>query len=468
MDQRHGMHQDVPRARRASTVTEMRGGAIGRSPTAVRIVQVLWALILFDLHFFLGELVAPPLGRVLSFATIAILIVLALDLPRILASERVSALFAPFLMLVLAGFLSLPVAENQLVARNAVQYLVVYYILALVSVIYIKTPTQALPILAMFACRFLWWALWAGTKGLVPWHPTLANYDGFGGLMVMGAAICFWFALAVRKNWQRNILMILACYCVLGVVASMARGAFLALVAVALIIWWRSPRKGATTVALVVGAGVLTAAASLLFEDGFFIKEILSVFDEGTEAGTGAHRWAMWGAAIRVWLENPLFGVGAGNFGIYASTFFKAGEIEGFEDPSWFWGVNLHNAYFQILSELGLVGTIAFIWLMVDFVRKNRELLRPESIAKWRERGGAQWLDLRFVALGLESAMAGVFLGNMVYASLLEPWFATLWALNRVLWELTRSAESPSTLGRKRRAGKMRLGPVHRPQGARI
>lgn len=417
--------------------------SISSNPTGRKVALVLWAIILFDLHYFLGGMIASPLGRLLTLVILVLMVVILLDLPRVMAKEQRWVWYLPFVLLIISSFISLPRAENQIIARSNVQYLVIYYLLALATALYIKTPRDAAPLLAMFGFRFAWWAFWARGQGLVPWHPTLANYDGFGGLCVMGVGLCYWFGLASTKTWQRNVLMLLAAYCVLGVVASMARGAFLALVAVTLFIWWRSPRKGMTALAIIGAFVVVLISSSLLFEGSFFLDEIMSVFDEGTETGTGAHRWAMWGAAMQVWRENPLFGVGPGNFGVYASSFFDFGQIEGFENPATFWGLNLHNAYVQILSELGLVGMLTFAAIMLDFVIKNRALHDPGATRAWHAGGGV--LRLQYLAYGLEAGMVAVFLGNMVYASLFEPWFATLWAMNRMLWAATRS---PETAGR--------------------
>jgi hypothetical protein len=113
-----------------------------------------------------------------------------------------------------------------------------------------------------------------------------------------------------------------------------------------------------------------------------------------------------------------------------------------------FWGVNLHSAYFQILSEFGIVGVTAFIWLMVDFLKKNLALRRPEAIARWNALGLSARLDLRALSLGLEAGVVATFLVNIVYASFFEPWFLVLWVLNRVLWALTspEAAAAPAAM----------------------
>ena len=262
--------------------------------------------------------------------------------------------------------------------------------------------------------------------------------------MVHGAAMCFWFALAVRTRRLRLLLFGLSVYCVLGVVASYARGAFLALVVVAFLVWLRSPRKGLTAAGMVLAVVAVAGVAALVVGvspdtgNGFF-QEMMSSFTEGTSEGTGAQRWTLWMSAVKVWMEYPIFGVGPNNFGAFASTFFRQGEVPGFEDPLMFYGFNLHSAYFEILSEMGIVGCIAFAWAMLDFVLKNRALRKADAAARWAATGMAAKFDLRYLSLALEGAMAATFLANMVYAAFFESWFIVLWSANRMLWAVTRS-----------------------------
>jgi len=410
------------------------------------LVYALWAILLFDLHYFLGNVVAAPLGRVATLVYIPLLGLIFLQGPAALMKVKAWVWYAPYLVLLVAAFAGLAVASNLAMAKIAIQYLVLFYVMALATAMYVTTPKQALPILAMFAWRFLWWGAMGATGGRVLWHPTLANYDGYGGLMVQGVGVCFWFALAVPGKFKKLVFFALAGVSVVGVIASMARGAFLALVAVGLVVWLRSPRKLVTGLGILVGVIVTMIAAAQLFEDRpkfNFWREMGTAFEEGADEGTGAHRWEMWMSAVKMWSMHPIFGVGANNFGIAASEYFREGEVKGFENPLMFWGINLHSSYFQILSEFGTVGVVAFAWLMWDFLTKNLALHKPESHKRWEELGFEGKYKLRYVALGIEAGMLGTFLGNAVYASLFEPWFITLWAANRMMWAVTRPPGAP-------------------------
>ena len=439
----------APRRSRAVSVAPASSGGLG-----LWLVYAAWATLLMDLHYFVGIIIAPPLQTAATVLFGGLIVLIALQGPTILASMKSWVWYPPFVLLLGAAAASLPIAINTGLARGYLQYLVIYYVVIVATALYVKTPRQALPILAILCWRFVWWAVWtrrsftAGAPGMgITWHPTMANYDGFGGLMVQGAAVCYWFGMAARSRVQRFLLFLLAAYCVAGVVGSYARGAFLALCIVVFLVWLRSPRKLLTGMGLVGAAIVVLAAAALLFDAGAFWQEMATVFQEGTEEGTGETRMILWGAATRVWMEYPIFGVGLGNWGVFASQFFRPGEIPGFDNPNAFWGMNTHNAYFQLLAELGIVGLAAFIWCIVDFFIKNRALSQPEAVARWNSTDAGHKFDLRYLGLGLEGAMVATILVNMVYASLFEPWFISIWAANRMLWALVARDTVPASKG---------------------
>ena len=427
------------------SISRVRPLAIDKRRLGAWIVLSAWAVTLFDLHYFLGTMVAAPFGKLATLTFASLLLAIALEAPTVLTTMRPWVWYAPFLMMVLGGVASMVGAVSLGLAKTGLQYLITYYALAVATSIYIRTPRDAMPIIVMMYMRFLWWAIWGRGAGLVFWHPSLQNADGFGGLMVMGVATCFWFALATTSRWQRLLLFALTGYCTVGVVASFARGAFLALLAVAFLIWVRSPRKMLTAAGMIGAAVLVLVAAVMLFGGDAFYREMMSSFEEGNTSGTGGFRWILWGAATKVYLAHPVFGVGISNFGAFAAQYFRPGEIVGMENPAEFWGLNLHSAYFQILSELGTCGVLAFIWCMVDFFIKNRQMRVPHAIARWSALGLDAKLNLKYVSYALEGSLIAVFLGNMVYASFLEPWFITLWAANRLVWALV-SPEAESKL----------------------
>ena len=416
-------------------------------------VYAVWAIMLFDLNFFFAVKGAAVFGRLANLSFVPLLILIAFR--GMTAPSKKWMWYAPMLLLLAVGMATIPIFTNRFLGWVGIQILLSHYAIAVATVLFVRTPMDALPILGMVVARFAWFGFFAGASGHVNWDPFTANTNDFGGLMVQGVALCFWFGMATRTRWQRLLLFGLALYCIIGVVTSLARGAFIALVLIAFIAWMRSPRKGLTGAGMVMGVLVVFLAASMFvdngergaqhFRTGTFWEQIMSTFEEGAEEGTGAHRWSLWTAAAKVWQTHPIFGVGPNNFGVFAAQHFRPGEIAGFENVGQFWGLNTHSAYMQVLSEFGLVGLAALIWLMIDFVRKNRALRRPDAVAIWSGLGISKKVDLHALSLGLEAAFVAITLCNAIYSSFLQPWFITVWAVNRMLYGLTLPASEAAT-----------------------
>src|SRR6185503_4761442 len=102
----------------------------GRMGVGLFLVYVVWAVTLFDLHYFLGNVVAAPLGRLLLLVYIPLLAMVALQGPAILVSMKSWVWYPPLLLMLFAGLGSIPVVINTMMAKTGLQTLLLYYVLA--------------------------------------------------------------------------------------------------------------------------------------------------------------------------------------------------------------------------------------------------------------------------------------------------------------------------------------------------
>jgi O-antigen ligase len=387
-------------------------------------VFVLWVLVLFDPHRW----IAPDmLGPIPKFIYLALVLMIVVQAPG-------RAWYPPFLLFLAGGVMASAFAENIGVAQDLVfKNLLLYYILAIGSLTFINSVEKTTLILNLFLLQFLWWSFHGSLAGRVGWHPDLGNEDAFGPLMVMGIGYCYYFARATRNKGLALMGYLLTGLCVVGVVSAFARGAVLAAGALLAYMWLRSSRRGRSFPAFMVAIVVFVLAATLLFPGGQFWDE-MSTVSEGFESGTGLDRWILWTTAWREFLENPIFGVGAGNFGIYAYTNLWADNpiFEGQYLQGHLWGRAVHSVYFQVLAEFGLVGTIAFASLLIDFWKRNVQLRSEPFISGWWS-ATQQGFDLHMLSLALEAAMVGYLVTSVFYDQLYVHWFYSLLAVNVVL-----------------------------------
>ncbi len=168
----------------------------------------------------------------------------------------------------------------------------------------------------------------------------------------------------LRLYWRQNpwIRAFLLGYGVLAAVAVVYTGSRSGMVICLLFLvlaWWDSAKRFA---GLIVLAGALVLGWHYTPEDLRY--RFLSTFYKGVAPAAAAADTSAEGRldgltqGIRVFLENPLLGVGPGNF-----------------PHTWERAMSAHNLYGQLLGELGAVGFVAFsllVWTIYRTHRRNR------------------------------------------------------------------------------------------------
>jgi O-antigen ligase len=306
----------------------------------------------------------------------------------------------------------------------------------------------------LFIGQFLWWGVLGVTNGAVEWHSNLSNYDGYGPMMTLGIGLTFYCGLATKNRRIRMLAFTAAGLCLAGIVASFARGAVLGAAAVIGSIWLRWPQKGKATIAILLALLVVTVAAS--FTSGVarggdpdspkgFWNDIATVTKEfsASNGGSSNDRRMLWATAVRVFEEYPIIGAGVGNFGP-AATRLPASAFArwDFDNPQRLWDRALHSSYYQVLSEGGLVGCLLFIWILVDFRRRNVALRKRRAQEQWQVVCRGEF-DLRYLSWGLEASMLGFLATSLFYNQLYVHWMYTLIIVNALLYELSRPPVAP-------------------------
>lgn len=154
--------------------------------------------------------------------------------------------------------------------------------------------------------------------------------------------------------------------CLGGMVSTMSRGGFLGLVAVLGYLFYRSRQKAK---AIIVSAILILVA--LPFVPQQYWDEMKTI--RNVKEGTAAKRTDYWIAATKVWLlpGNILIGVGLSNSPFWLGDVQEAsaGTEYGIES---FFGRQVHSMYFQLISELGLVGIYFIVAIIGGTFFKNR------------------------------------------------------------------------------------------------
>lgn len=185
-------------------------------------------------------------------------------------------------------------------------------------------------------------------------------------------ATVLFFALRDQRlsSWSRGVIVVALVAALLGLLLSGSRSTYLTLVAVLAIgpLVFLSWRK--TLLIYVAGTTTLVVC---YFSVGVFHDRVLSGLDEiqvyaalsdpvhESRHGSVGQRLEMWRTAWMIFQDNPVLGVGRGNFPVAAAKYVEAGvahpQSAGHPHP--------HNGYLEFLVSNGSVGVALLLALLI-------------------------------------------------------------------------------------------------------
>ena len=273
------------------------------------------------------------------------------------------------------------------IARQINRQIFQFYMLGILSFSFFNDKEKLNKLFYLYFLHIFYFAIWGilslklspmgdldpGLRRIVPWHPWLDNRDGFGPLMVIGLVYSFYYYRAVESRRLKLLSLISLIFCVAGIILSFGRAVFIAMAITIVFMWYQSKGKLYGMFLLIAAAAIILLAVSIISPDNRY-WETMQTINVGLSEGTGADRKVLWGWAWREFINYPIFGVGTGNFGIALVKLVPLDEAlsHGYTEGR-LWGRALHSAPFTILSEYGLVGTLAVIFLIIDFINTNRK-----------------------------------------------------------------------------------------------
>lgn len=197
--------------------------------------------------------------------------------------------------------------------------------------------------------------------------------------------------------WALALLVCIAC-----VVLTKSRGGTVALACVGLYYWSKSDKK------LASGAGAVVVVTLILWLAPPSYFDRMSKITDSQEGSAQGRIQAWWGG-IRMALDYPLTGVGAGHFPIAYGTRYRLSS-----DVPW---QTAHSIYFLVLGELGFPGITVLLMIIGRNLVANRRMLRQlkgEDPASVTERRLLAALNASMVAF----ATGGAFLSGAYYPHL--------------------------------------------------
>ena len=186
------------------------------------------------------------------------------------------------------------------------------------------------------------------------WGPSTTYIEGNNELalaLIVTIPVLRFLQLTITNRWGKAGLTSVMVLSAVAAIGTHSRGALLAIAAMALVLWWRSERKGLMGVLLI---SMALAAVALMPDFWLTRMETITDYEEDASAMGRINAWWMaWNVAT-----TNIFG---GGFEIYnEAVFLLYAPVPSDVHAA-------HSIYFQILGEHGFVGLFLFllIWALV-------------------------------------------------------------------------------------------------------
>jgi probable O-glycosylation ligase (exosortase A-associated) len=177
--------------------------------------------------------------------------------------------------------------------------------------------------------------------------------------------MCLFLLFDARSAVQRLLYGSALLILVLSVVGTSSRGGTLALACIGFYYWLKSEKK----VVMAVVAGVAVALVFVFAPPTYFQR--MGTIGDPTD-GSAQGRILAWKAGIRMALDHPILGVGAGHFPVKYGVEYRPPNLPRTAVP---WQT-AHSNYFVILGELGFPGLAVLLLFIGSNFSRNRRLTR--------------------------------------------------------------------------------------------
>jgi O-antigen ligase len=197
----------------------------------------------------------------------------------------------------------------------------------------------------------------------------MGNPNDLAMNMVTFLPLAVFLALSRGRSLPRLIAAVVAVAMFATIIFTKSRGGMLGLAVMGLVLLLQARKvRPGLAVAIVVGALVVTPLLP-----SYVWTRASSIFNQDEDAtGTRQARKDLMYEAWRTFLERPVTGLGAGQF----TSYNPPGRLEPWRET--------HNVMLQMLVELGILGGLAFLYLLVRAVAALVWTSRRLSVPRWR------------------------------------------------------------------------------------
>ena len=253
-------------------------------------------------------------------------------------------------------------------------------------------------------------------------YSILSSPNIFGSVMVLAAPVTFSMAMIAEKK-REKLFYIFLFLCMMGsLVFTYSRGAWIG-AACAIGIYVFAKNKKLIIPAIIAGFMVLIFVPSI--GNRFFFMFSSAYLSSSMKGG----RLIRWITALKIMKAHPLMGLGLGQFGgAVAMNHGLVAYVEGLPIKTFY----MDNYFLKIGVEAGLIGLIAFIWLMYRVF-----ILSIKTIGITKDK------NMKELEIGILAGLTGVichnFVENVFEVPMMNSLFWMLAAIMMHMWYMNHN-----------------------------
>lgn len=305
------------------------------------------------------------------------------------------------LVLQLPLALSVVFAVNSSIAIDPFLFYLRMVVMSLLIPLLIETPAQLARLLLVIALSMGVLASKFGLFGIISGGVRFSG--GYGGLLsdnnsmalafVMGLALCWHLRSTVTARWLKLAMLGMVGLAMAGAIMTYSRGAALSLAAVLLYTAFTSRRRVATLVVMVA----LCFPAFYLVRESYVDR--LSTMKSGE---AGGNRLDNYRAAVQMWLDHPILGVG---YGKENQQRLLAGYTDRDEETE----IVIHDTYLQMLVDSGIFALLIYLLLLFGTIFRMGRLARQSRESHPDIASRARAIQIALIGF----AIGGTFLSRI-------------------------------------------------------
>lgn len=260
------------------------------------------------------------------------------------------------------------------------------------------------------------WTLTTGGGGHVlgPRGGFIAGNTEIGLALVMILPLVWYLYQNTQKTIIRYALIASMILIPVGILGTQSRGAFLAIILIALFLWLKSKNKAMLFILILILVPFLYTVMPQSWHDR------MATIKTPTEESSASARLVAWEFGYRLALDNPVLGLGfecatPENYARYVPDLLE--EIATGQRVANAEGQDFHSIYFEVLAEHGFVGLFIFLMLFVHYWRTANKIIKLTNSSekdKWANDLAAM-LQVSFIGYAVGGAFLGLAYFDLFY-----------------------------------------------------